>query len=261
MEETKKIPFFKRVVSSISNFESYSKFALENFSVAVKYIAKLLLIFSIIMAIVFSYKFSCIINNEEELQILRNQLQEVNGIDINTIEDSIQYIKSNSNFNFYCTLALSFCVYFFCAMFLYSFIDAAIVSIVGFLTSRLTKMRLKYKAIYIMSMYALTLPIILNCIYGVVNTLTGFTISYFQIVYNVIAYIYIVTAVLMIKTDFIEQQRELIKIVQEQRKVKYEQKRENEDIPEEEQNKKEEPNGERKDGNSSDEEPDSEPET
>ena len=104
MEETKKIPFFKRVVNSISNFESYSNFALENFSVAVKYIAKLLLIFSIIMAIVFSYKFSCIINNEEELQILRNQLQEVNGIDINTIEDSIQYIKSNSNFKFYCTL-------------------------------------------------------------------------------------------------------------------------------------------------------------
>lgn len=243
MENTK-IPFFKRIKSAIIDFESYSNFAVEKISVSIKYIAKLIAIFSIIISIAFSYKFSTIINNEEQLQILCNQIQETGMVDAIEVEKTINTIKDNSDTTFYVALTLNFFMYFFALYFVYGLIDAIIVSILGFLTSRLTRIRLKYKPIYVMSIYALTLPIILNCIYIVANTFTGFTIDYFQIVYNVIAYIYVITAILMIKTDFIEQQREIIKIVQEQRKVKYEQKEEKKEEkdkqPEDEDKDKEE---------------------
>lgn len=227
--ESIKIPFFKRVKRAIINFESYSDFAVEKFSVAIKYIAKLTLIFAIIISIAFTFQFSQMINNEEQLQIIRNQMQETSGLEVEAIDQLIQNIKNSNNFEFYANLALALSFSFFASILLYSLIYALMVSIIGFLASRITRIRLKYKPIYIMSIYALTLPIILNCIYAVANALTGFTIDYFQIVYISIACIYIVTAILMIKTDFIEQQRELIKIVQEQRKVKYEQREEKED--------------------------------
>lgn len=248
--ETKKLSFFKRVKLAITNFESYSDFAVEKFSIAVKYVAKIAVIFSIIISIVFAYKFFTIMNNEQEVQIMKNQLLETSGLDVDIIQETIQYIKDNNNISFYASIGFSFFIYFFGIYFFYIFFDALLVSILGFFTSRLAKIKLKYKPIYIMSMYALTLPIILNCIYIVANTLTGFTIEYFQIVYNVIAYIYIVTAILMIKTDFIEQQRELIKIVQEQRKVKLEQKQDDKEKKkedkEDDENKdlNEEPNSE-----------------
>lgn len=243
--ENIKVPFFKRLKKAVIDFESYSDFAVEKLNIAIKYIAKLTLIFAIIISIAYTFQFSQMINNEEQLQIIRNQMQETSGLEIDAIEQLIQNIKNSNNFEFYANLALTLSFSFFASIFVYSLIYAIMVSIMGLLVSRIARIRLKYKPIYIMSMYALTLPIILNCIYAVTNVLTGFTIDYFQIVYASIACIYIVTAILMIKTDFIEQQRELIKIVQEQRKVKYEQREDKEDEkkkePVDDKDKKENP--------------------
>lgn len=236
--EAVKIPFFKRVKKAIVDFESYSDFAIEKVSTAIKYFAKIMLIFSLIISIVFSYKFSTIINNEEELQIMYNQLAD-NGIELEVIDEAINYVKSNNNTNFYAMLAISITLYMFIIYFALGLVDALLISILGLIVSRLAGIILKYKPIFVMSVYALTLPIFLNCIYIVVNTLTGFTIDYFQIVYNVIAYIYIITAILIIKTDFIEQQQQLIKIIQEQRKIKLEHKQ-NEGEEQQEDNKDEE---------------------
>lgn len=248
-----KIPFFKRVKRAVVNFESYADFATEKIGVAIKYYAKVMLIFAIIIAIVFSYKFSTIVNNEEELQIIRNQLIE-NGIDLNAIEESINYVKTNNNVQLYITLTLSVTVYMFFTFFILGFFDALIVSIIGFIISRITKTFLKYKAIYIMSLYSLTLPIILNCIYVIVNTLIGFTIDYFSIIYNVIAYIYIITAILMIKTDNIQQQIEVAKIVHEQEKVR--QEKDEEKNPD----KKDREDKEKDEGENQGQDTDSEPE-
>lgn len=226
MEDTK-TPFFKRIKKAIVDFENYSNFAVEKLSIGIKYFAKLMLIFAFLISIAFSYKFSTIINNEEQLQIMYNQLAD-NGLDLKVIDEAINYVKSNNNFEFYLMLALSITIYTFFIYFSLGIADILLISILGIIISRITRIKLKYKPIFIMSIYALTLPIILNCIYIIVNTLTGFTIDYFGIVYNVIAYIYIITAILIIKTDFIEQQRELIKIVQEQERIKKEQEQENE---------------------------------
>ena len=59
----------------------------------------------------------------------------------------------------------------------------------------------------------------MNIIYFIVNSFTGFTIKYFEIMYTTVATIYIATAILMIRSDVIKKQIELNKIIEE--KFKY----------------------------------------
>lgn len=110
-----------------------------------------------------------------------------------------------------------------------------------------------------MGVYALTLPILLNIIYIVVNTFTGLEIKYFSWMYTTISYIYMIVAILMIKTDLINRQVELMKIIEEQEKVKKEieeQKRKKEEEKKKEpkddnEEEKEQKKKEKKEGNSS----------
>lgn len=232
--EGKKISFFKRVKMAITDFDSYGDMALEKLSIAIKYYAKVMLIFSAIIAISFTYKFSTIINNDEELQVLYSQVKTEYNVDDNAIQDAVNTLKSNNNnANFYVMLGASIWIYLFSIYFIMGFLDVFLLSILGFIVSRFTRMKLRYKPAFIMAIYALTLPIFLNAIYIVANTLTGFTIEYFPIVYNVIAYIYIITAILMIKADFITRQQELIKIIEEEQRVKREAEQEEQDKKEE----------------------------
>ena len=103
-------------------------------------------------------------------------------------------------------------------------------------------MKIKYSASFSMSVHALTLSIILNMVYIIINGFTGWTVKYFQFMYTAISYIYIVTAILMIKTDYMKRQAEVeeIKSVQEQVKEKIKQKeQEKEDEKAEAKNKRE----------------------
>ena len=121
-------------------------------------------------------------------------------------------------------------IIFFITILLYMFIiyvstmliDILLLVVLTYIVARISGLRLKYSAIYNIASYSLTLPVILNMIYFVVNRLTGFTIQYFQIMYTALASIYIITAILMIKSDVIKKQIELNKIKEEQEKVKQE---------------------------------------
>ena len=104
-----------------------------------------------------------------------------------------------------------------------------LLAILAYIASRFSGLRLRYSALYNIASYSLTLPIILNIIYVVVNRLTGFTIEYFQIMYTAVATIYIITAILMIKSDVIKKQMELRRIIEEQEKVKQELKQKEEE--------------------------------
>lgn len=129
-----------------------------------------------------------------------------------------------------------FFAYFFLIMYLPStLIDIIILSIFGYVVSAITKIRLKYSAIYNIAAYSLTLPILLNIVYILVQAFTGFTIKYFEVMYTTIASIYIAAAILMIRSDMIKKQMELTKIIEEQDKVRLEIQRR-----EEEQKEKEE---------------------
>lgn len=61
-ENTKKMNFFKRVTTSIKDFDKYQIFAVEKLGVAIKYLVILVIIFSLVAAIVFTTKFANYIN-------------------------------------------------------------------------------------------------------------------------------------------------------------------------------------------------------
>lgn len=132
---------------------------------------------------------------------------------------------------------------FFGIMYIYLFviylsttlIDALLYSLLAYITGVFSRLRLKYGPCYNIAVHALTLPIILNLIYMIVNLLTGYTIKYFDIMYMAITCIYIITSILMIKTDIIKKQMELSKIISEQEKVKAEMERREQEKKEEEE--------------------------
>ena len=79
--------------------------------------------------------------------------------------------------------------------------DLLIVGIFGWLAAKISKVKLTLTKAFSLTIYSLTLSIILSTIYSIVRTFTGFEIKYFEIMYMIIAYIYIVAAIMIMK-DF-----------------------------------------------------------
>lgn len=340
-----KLTFWKKIKFSIFDFEKYQDLAAEKVSKTILYIVALIVIFAIVVAGIYTYKFSATVNyiksyitdnietitfEENLLNIVSKSGEEITKIEnesigatviINTQTDdnekinaSIEELKSggnkililkdkvlikseimNSPYTYeYKNIAeqyninkldkqeilnlLSFdtikplIATFFIIMFIYMFIiylssalvDIIVLSIFGYIVSLITKIRLKYSAIYNISAYSLTLPIILNLIYFIVNSLIGFTIEYFEIMYTTVATIYITTAILLIRSDVIKKQIELSKIIEEQDRVRQElEKREEERKEQEEkdrQRREEEKKRKQKDKKDDDENLGKEPE-
>ena len=130
-------------------------------------------------------------------------------------------------------------VYLYIVYLIQILLDALLLSVVGYILSKIVNIKLTYKSIFNISVYALTLSVILYMIYTVINLFTGFTIKFFEIAYNAISYIYILTAMLIMKSDLVKQQMEVGKIIEEQNKIKEEKTEENQ--PKEEDKKEEEP--------------------
>ena len=162
------------------------------------------------------------------------------NIDSFTKQDIVNYIDNMNIVSIYASIYFVIFVYLFIIYFISIFLDVLLLSVLAFIISRISKIKLKYAPSFGIAIHSITLPVVLNLIYIVVNLLTGFRIKYFQLMYSTISYIYVIVAVLMIKTDFINRQLELIKLAEEQEKVKAEMKRkeEEEKQKEQEQNKK-----------------------
>lgn len=320
--EKNKLSFWKKIKTSIFDFDGYQDLAAEKVSKTIAYIVLLMLIFGIIVSFAYTFKFSQIINeakdyinnevseidyNNYELTVKLNNGEESSKIDannilidkviintntdnqeeinksideineqtngivilkdkiilktafsVNTIEYSYKAISEKYNINNISKTEIinmlsgnkikMFMTTFFVAMLIYMFIiyissilvDILLIAIIAYIISRIAGLRLKYSAIYNMATYSLTLPIILNIIYIVVNMFTGFKIEYFRIMYTAISSIYIITAILIIKSDVIKKQLELNKIVEEQEKVKQELKQKEEEKKQQEELKKRE---------------------
>ncbi len=115
-----------------------------------------------------------------------------------------------------------------------------IVAIFGYVAARFCGVRFKLSPMFVLSIYSLTLPIALSCLYNVVYILTGFVIKYFNVMYLLIAYVYIIAAILMIKYDLIKQNEELQKIIEVQKQVRKEMDEQEEKEVEEDEEEKEE---------------------
>ena len=68
---------------------------------------------------------------------------------------------------------------------------------IGYIAGTFSHLKMRFKNIYNIAIHGLTLPIILNLVYIIINVLTGYTIKYFSIMYMAIACIYVITAILV----------------------------------------------------------------
>lgn len=152
-------------------------------------------------------------------------------------EDVLNFIANVNNASLYSGFFIVTTIYMFVLYFSSTLLDVIMLAVLGFIVARIIGIKIRFKATFNMGVYALTLPIILNLIYMVVNTFTGFEVKYFQWMYTTISYIYMIVALLMIKTDLINRQIELMKIVEEQEKVKKEM--EQKELEKQEEEKKE----------------------
>ncbi len=313
-EETNKFHFFNRIKTSIVDFDKYQIFANEKFGKAIIYLLLLMIIFSCVVALSFTYQFKqsvdegvsyiknniedikyengilsvnndnelfintnfnmipiVIINTQEDTDKVNEYIDEIGRYDsgIIILKDKIVY-KNNllsgtmeyeynqianeysiSNFtkeellelinglttlNLYMGFFIVSAIYMFIIYFTSTIIDALMLALLGFIVARIVSVKIKFKACFNMGIYALTLPIILNLIYIVVNMFTGINIKYFQWMYTTISYIYMILAILLIRTDLINKHMELIKIINEQEKVRkdLEQQKEDKDNDKEE---------------------------
>ena len=154
-----------------------------------------------------------------------------------TKQDAINYIESRNIIYIYLSIYLMVFVYLFILYFISIFMDALVFTILAFIVSKISGIRLKFAPSFNIAVHSITLPVLLNLIYIIVNLLTGFYIKYFNFMYITISCIYVTVAILMIKTDFINRQLELIKIAQEQEKIKQELQKQKEEKEKEEENK------------------------
>ena len=315
----KKENFFKRLKNAVTNFDKYREYSDEKLSVSMKYILKLILIFSIIITIALVIKINRETNkilrsfkeNAPEFKIENNNLitQEGNnhfiigdssnsfGLVIDSekenlseveeannykvfimamlkdkivlrnylnIENSITYEKLGENYEIsnldkqsilsYVTnknilmgiasFAITSIIFLFISYLIEILLDIVFLSLVGFIFSKIIGINFKYKQVFNMSVYAITLSVILYMIYIVVNILTGFVVKYFEVAYNAIAYIYIMTAMMMIKSDLTKEKIMVGKIIQEQKKVR--EKNNTEEENKEKEDKKEKKQKEKK---------------
>ena len=151
----------------------------------------------------------------------------------------LDYIYANQS-QVYISVAIVEFIYMFAIYLTSILMDTLVLALLGLIVSRIAGMKIKFLACFIMGVYALTLPIILNILYIILNAFTGYTIKYFQIMYTAISYIYMVAAILIIKSDYIKRQMELDKLKSEQEKVRAELDRQKEEDRKEEEKRKEE---------------------
>lgn len=132
---------------------------------------------------------------------------------------------------------------YFISYFASTVVYVFLLTIIGNITGLIIKVKLRYKDIYSISIYSLTLPTILSLVYFIVKYFAGIQIKYFDIAYVAIGYIYLVTVIFLMKTDLTKKQESPIEENEKETK-KEEIKEENQNELEPEELKSEEPNQE-----------------
>ncbi len=173
----------------------------------------------------------------------KESLESMNITEFNK-QDLINYVRQGQINTVYVSLFVSLFIYSFALFFINTLWYAVIISIVGYFTMWILKMRMRYVAVFNMSIYALTLSTILNIIYLLVNILFNFNIEYFSIMYITVATIYLLATIFIIKSDLIKKQGEVMKILEAQAMVKKEMEQKEKD--EEEKQKQEKPEEDKK---------------
>lgn len=138
----------------------------------------------------------------------------------------INYLNGKGMYNVYTNLFLTLFVY---AIVIYAFNALSyiiLVSLIGYVTSTVLRLKIRYVAIFNMAVYSITLSTILNMAYIIVNTIWNYQINYFGVMYILIASIYMIAAIFILKMEYNKKQKEVQKIVEVQKEVENENKEE-----------------------------------
>lgn len=165
------------------------------------------------------------------------------GITEFTKQDVINFAASSQMIQLYLSLFITMFMYAFVMYFLNTLTYVLVVSLFGSIANLVTKLRMRYAAIFNMAVYAITLSTLLNIVYVGVNIWIPFGIKYFEVMYISVAVVYLVAAIFMIKADWIKRQGEIIEIqeVQKQVKEEIEQKEREKEEKKQEENKPKDP--------------------
>ena len=308
------IPKYKKFWYSITKFERYPEMATEGVGRAFCYIAWLVFMFSIILAIAFVIKFTgfakkgidfldkyfnqlsysegvltidavdksattdfgnVIVNTEElskekqqeyenkknyadiEMIWLKEYViikydQEVGKIYYKDILDNlgiksfdkstiVNYLKEQMNSpKTYVIYFVALTIYLFISYFIAILIDILILSLFGLITSAFARIQIRYRALFNMAVYSVTISTTLQLIYIIVKTFTGFNIKYFDLMHTAISFICLTAAIFMIKSDVIRQQIELMKVIEIKKQEQEQENKEEKDEKEEENESKKE---------------------
>lgn len=159
---------------------------------------------------------------QEVLEVKYTDLLQESNIGNNISKESLLAYYKDNLFNIYISAGFSSFTTMFMIYIVSILSDCIILALLTYLIARIVKIKIKLVSAFSLSVHALTLPLILNMFYVIINAFTGYVIKYFQVMYMAISFIYIITAIFMIKSDFIKKQMELQKIEDEQQKVREE---------------------------------------
>lgn len=160
-------------------------------------------------------------------------------------EDFINILNSKKVFTIYAVVFAVVAVYALINISLSIIFNAFVLSIFGYLVTWVARIKMRYAAIFNLSVYSLTLSTIFNVIYILINMLTDFVITYFQLMYIAIAAIYLIASILIIKADFLRTQVEVAGIVK-MSKENNDEENDDQDTKEDEKEKDKEPNKDEK---------------
>lgn len=209
------LKFFKKIWYSITKFEKYPELAALGVKKALIYFTELIVIFCVIYTGSYVYYIEKVATFEEEdlsfsQKVIKTMVKET-GSENEQINQALEIADNYSGTAMAGSLFISAFISFWIAVFL----DVFTLSIFGLFTCLIAKIKMNYKAVFNMSIYAITLSLILRAIYVVISMLTSFEIKYFEVMYIAVAYITLAAAIFLIKSDVIKQHLELMKIIEE----------------------------------------------
>ena len=167
-------------------------------------------------------------------------------------DDLASYLVSSVMMPLYLNLFLVLFIYALVMQAMNAIFYIIIISIFGYLTSMILRLKIRYVAVFNMAVYAITLPTLLYIVYLAVNAFINYIVPYFEVMYMLVATIYMIAALFILKSEFNKKQGEVQKIIEVEKEIKEEMKNEDNKNEEKEENRdtnKKEKNDKKEDTN------------
>ena len=179
--------------------------------------------------------------DKENLKVHYKDILENLGIEKFDKQTILNYLQEQLNSpRTYIVYFVAISIYLFIAYFIAVLLDVIILSLFGLITTAFARIQIRYRALFNMAAYSITISTVLQLIYVIVKTFTGFNVKYFDLMHTAISFICLTASIFMIKSDVIKQQMELMRVIEIKKQEQEQEKEENKEEKKEDKNKEEE---------------------